>query len=226
MSAGTPMPNPSPKVYIAAAIIGAIGLILAALIGRNTGVSTGKQEAFATAAIQQSTSVVQEVVTQIVVTQIAITQVVADSNLGQVPAQSTPTMPPNTEEGSILNVGQTWRKDGLEITVSTAHIDLSNPSKSYIKVLFINKSQNNVLIIVNESSVYFYDYSGTKTPLGHYKGMLVIRPVEGANYDFFLSSEESQKAITDKNTIQIIFAVSSISSVKEARWIIPIKQAG
>ncbi len=75
MPAGKPMPNPSARVYIAAALIGAVALIVAAWIGRSSGVSTGREQAFATAEVKQSTSVAQVAVTEIVITQVAITQI-------------------------------------------------------------------------------------------------------------------------------------------------------
>jgi 3-keto-disaccharide hydrolase len=62
------MPNPSPRVYIAAALISAVGLIIAAVIGALIGRGPAQQQAFATAAVQQATSIAQAESTQIAVT--------------------------------------------------------------------------------------------------------------------------------------------------------------
>jgi hypothetical protein len=55
MSFGSPMPNPSAKVYIISALIAAIALIIAALIGRSSGTSTAQDRASTTVAAQQAT---------------------------------------------------------------------------------------------------------------------------------------------------------------------------
>src|SRR4051794_29795865 len=100
MSSGGPMQNPSPMTYIAAAVITAIAIIAAALIGRSSGVSTGITQAQGTAQIQQATSVAQAAVTQIVITQIVVTQIIATSppapSSAPVIVVATPTSPPPT----------------------------------------------------------------------------------------------------------------------------------
>jgi len=54
------MLNPSPIVYIIGALITALALIIAALIGRSAGIPAGQQQAFATVAAQQSSPNVQQ----------------------------------------------------------------------------------------------------------------------------------------------------------------------
>lgn len=94
------LPNPSGRVSITAAIIGALGLIIAAWVGRTSGVATGTENTRETAAIEQATAVAQAGITQVVitqvVTQIAITQVVATAAVADTEPATTPTNLPPT----------------------------------------------------------------------------------------------------------------------------------
>lgn len=119
------------------ALIGAMATIAAATIGRQNGVEVGQQQALATAVREQSTAiaqvpaitqlaVTQVVVTQVAITQIAVTQVavtqVLPSNTTLTPAPTatiTAAEDVDTAPNSILGAGETWRQQGLTMTLAS-----------------------------------------------------------------------------------------------------------
>lgn len=242
MAAGDPMPNPSAKVYIAAAVIGAIAVVLAAWIGRSSGVSVGREQALATAEIQQipaltQVNVTQVAITQIAVTQIAVTQIIATSPPAptaepivivatptSMPLPSATPEPDNTPAGSILGEGDTWKQDGAELTL--VQVDFG-AKQTNIAWRFKNNSSGPLLV----------QYSGdnfiVKDNLGH---VLTNKGFQNFNNwhinEVFPSGKSVNNAgmspllieadLSNTQITEIIITVKDVSRIKLAQWKIPI----
>jgi len=240
------MPNPSARVYIIAAIIGAIGIIIAAWIGRSSGIQTGQEQAFATASIQESTSVAQNsvtqnvitqvVVTQVVITEVAITEVVVTEIIATSPPAptpepvvviATPTLPPptpepdNTPAGSILQVGETWKNEGAKLTLVSVEV---LPDRLLLRWRFVNDTGKDLLINYSNKNFTANDNLGQSLVVGWFQsGDFVCN-----NENKILKPEESAENcgyplrinanLNNSQITEVIVTASDMPRIPKAQW--------
>lgn len=130
-------------VPIIIAVIGALGTVGGSYVGRTTGVSEGKEQARATATVQQATIVAvaaaQPTQTPVEITRIVeATRIIEATRLIEITSTPGPTQTPievtrivevtatptsiapegvDTLANTVLGVGQTWYQQGLSMTV-------------------------------------------------------------------------------------------------------------
>jgi len=237
------MLNPSPRVYIAAAVIVALGTILGALVGRSSGVSTGQQqgqqEAFATAAVQQATTVAQGAVTQITetriaitqvaITQVSVTQIIGTSQPIVVTATPEPTVPlvGDTPPGTILTVEQTWKSNGIELTLVSREFivgqmllqwRLKNNTVQELSVKYDSGNFSAKDNLGNPLSIYgFRDAGEICFPVNR-----ILQPGESIMNSYCKQPLTIGVDLNNKQITEIIVTATDISRIERAQWKIPI----
>lgn len=242
MATGNPMPNPSARVYIAAALIGAVAIILAAWIGRSSGVSVGREQALATAEVKQLTDITQVAVTQIVVTQIAVTQVAVTQIVATSPPAPTPEPivvvatptsapmpsatpePNNTPAGSVLGEGDTWKQDGAELTL--VKVDFG-AKQTNIAWRFKNNTGGPLLV------QYSGDNFTVKDNLGHVLKNLGFQNFNNWHINEVFPPGKSvdnagmnplliEADLSNSQITEITITVRDVSRIKLAEWKVPV----
>lgn len=248
MSSGGPMLNPSGRVYIAAAIITAGGVIVAAIIAGIIGRNAGQQQAFATAVQQQASAVAaaptpdpvtqvavtQVSITQIVVTEVAITQIVVTEIVAtSPPVVVTATLPPPTPipENPPLNVGESLKQEDVSLTLRRVvprpngvflYWDLKNDTGKTISLDF-SLTNFNAEDIMSKEQLKVVGYVADNG-----SGGCEVTGVSG-----FLEAGKSlywpcnyplfiEADLVSTKVREIIVTVSDISRIKRVQWKIPV----
>lgn len=230
MSAGSSgnSPNNSHIVSITIAIVGALGLIIAAWIGPQVVVNVNQQgQATAAAELQPTIDSLQNVPTA-TARLVEITKVVVVTQLvevtREVPAAVVPvqTITPLITPSGSLKPGQTFNQDGMKLTLSK---DFGIKDPKHILVLFSleNNTSKDIVIQYDDSHYTAKDSLGRDLGISLYFNEDACRYTAdrvmktGEYYQCGLLIEADLSAITE---IQI--TASDIARIKRAEWTIPI----
>jgi hypothetical protein len=173
------------------------------------------------------------------------------TNTNPPPATDVPTSPtlPDTPPDTILEVGRIWREDGLELIVPQMYINTEDPGPGIgLSVRLINQRGQDFVLrysienfsasdnLGNQLEVgtyntfygYYYEHVGESvgtieiliSPESTYNlafGVGTIDAFDIPGIEFFVKADIGDTAVTE-----IIFQVSGISGIDNARWRIPI----
>lgn len=237
------------RATIIAALIGAIGVIVAALIGIQFGESQGTQQAQATATIQQATDVAaiaqQPTQTPIEVTRIVeATKLVEATRIVEItpvpgPTQTpviiivTPTTAPTatppeiTAPNSILAPGEAWKQGDVSFTLLDDYQFTSN--KLIVNWIFANNTGGQLTVSYGNDNFTARDSSDNLlSNRGFWDGGDFICPETTK----ILNTGETLKNTgcnyplrfdfdPTRCSEEIIITVSNISRIERARWRVP-----
>ncbi|MDQ5825230.1 MAG: hypothetical protein M3441_13640 [Chloroflexota bacterium] len=141
-------------------------------------------------------------------------------------AVPTDTPIPDTPADTILEVGEVWREGGLAITLLDAQISTSDVR---MKLQILNERNRKVILTYSEANLSALDNRGERLRLWHFNPGY---PWDYLNYreqKIILNSgdkfDDELLAVTfdvaNPSVTDVIFGVSNLSSIENARWRIP-----
>jgi len=160
-----------------------------------------------------------------------------------VPPTPVPTVPHNTQPGTILSMGDTWYADGIELRLTeTAFYPPSPPWGNCYVVRFkmVNKSTSLVYFSMDRDQFWITDNLGRRYEMqGKFHSEIFCRHIEGYSPPIEVSIEPGAKfdynwldggwsvqfydvPITDPNVTLLTVHVSNLSRISKAEWQIPI----
>jgi hypothetical protein len=151
----------------------------------------------------------------------------------EVATETPPSSNDDTPPGTVLDVGETWRQGGIELTVTEMHMRPTEGVRFDMEIR--NRRPDDVLIDFNDQNFAAMDDLGhtlrvtgdSRMSTGH--GALGSSFVLGAGqvatlggpYDY---SPFVEANLVDMGIAEIIVTVSGISSIENARWRLPINR--
>lgn len=151
------------------------------------------------------------------------------------PVPPAPTVPKDTPPGSILEVGESWRQNGVRLKLEEVRFFPNSECLTLAFNLF-NETDHEIIVTIEEQDFYAEDNLGrrwqlfTLTASGVWcqKGWISdLTDIVAAGDRFRTTGYDYWKVafsgfLTDTNVDQVIVTVDGLSQIANAKWRIPI----
>jgi DNA-binding CsgD family transcriptional regulator len=148
----------------------------------------------------------------------------------------TPIIPPDTPPGTILEVGEAWRQNGVRVKLEEVRLF---PSGEAIALMFnlFNDTDHEIVVTINEDQFTLEDNLGRRWRLCS----LATGYLGCGDWDFINEYSETVRPgkrfptpgydswkvsfagyVTDTNVDEVIVVVDGLSQITNARWRVPI----
>jgi hypothetical protein len=217
-------------VAIVVALIGCLGVIIAALINILPQLLEG-------GATPQPTI---DIVSTRPPTDVPQTLEPSNPEPGSAPDVATAPTVPDTPPGTILEVGQTWRQGGIELRLDKGEVMIGDEYREHgpgvlIGFSLTNRKPQQITFQITQEDFFASDNRGRQLQVGKvnpFYGYYFAPPMDDIpinlqsgehielyyDYDAFFVRDD----ITDPSVTEIIIGATGISGIDNARWRIPI----
>lgn len=157
----------------------------------------------------------------------------------QLGPTNTPTLPPtpiptatpvlDTPEGTILEVGEKWKQEGVALSLDK--IEFEPPNKFRAFFTFYNNTDHELILTVKEDFFLAVDNIGNKWRLVWPQILPWVGPAVRSEFSEIVESGGKHGGwrvtfgggdLTRPELSEIIVIVDGISKIKNARWRIPV----
>jgi hypothetical protein len=123
----------------------------------------------------------------------------------------------DTEAGTVLELGQSWRQGGLELTLSLLR---TNPDSLMLDVSLTSRRQGDLVFRLTQDNFSASSNLGQALRMRPITGNFVAPPGRTTRLGYLYIMAD----LADPGLTEIIVVVSGISSITEAKWRIPIEK--
>ncbi|RIH88077.1 hypothetical protein [Calidithermus roseus] len=123
----------------------------------------------------------------------------------------------DTAAGTILELGQSWKQGGLELTLRLLR---TNPDSILLEVTLTSRRQGDLVLRLTQDNFSASSNLGQALRIRPVGGSFVVPPGRSTRLGYLTLIAD----LADPGLTEIIVVVSGISSIEEARWRIPIEK--
>ncbi|WP_157202755.1 hypothetical protein [Calidithermus chliarophilus] len=123
----------------------------------------------------------------------------------------------DTEAGTVLELGQTWKQGGLELTLRLLR---TNPDGLLIEASLTSRRQGDLVFRLTQDNFSASSNLGQPVKMRPITGSFVAPPGRTVRLGYLTLTAD----LADPGLTEIIVVVSGISTITEARWRVPVEK--